>query len=94
MGQYGITLEQEQQILANQGGACAICGEEPEPGQRLAVDHCHNTGRVRAMLCLGCNTQLGAYENFRDQAAEYLARYGQGNPLLGYADGGGSGSCS
>lgn len=82
--QYGITLEQERLLLASQRGACAICGKAPKPDQRLAVDHCHVTGRVRAMLCLGCNTQLGAYENFRDQAASYLAKYGEGSALLGY----------
>jgi hypothetical protein len=85
---YGITLEQERQMLAAQDGGCAICGKPAEPGRPLAVDHCHSSGRVRALLCLGCNTQLGAYENFRTRAEEYLAKYGRGNPQLGYGNNG------
>ena len=82
--EYGITLEQYNQMLAAQGGGCAICGSEPHEKKRLVVDHCHSSGRVRALLCGPCNTQLGAYEKLRHLAVAYLARYGAGNPLLGY----------
>jgi hypothetical protein len=83
-GQYGITLEQYLHMLAAQAGGCAMCSAPPAEGRRLVVDHCHQSGRVRALLCGPCNTQLGAYEKLRDVAVTYLARYGAGNPLLNY----------
>src|SRR5712691_9953134 len=49
---YNMTLEEEAELIRQQGGACAICGERPD---ELHVDHCHITGKVRGMLCLGCN---------------------------------------
>src|SRR5215467_6279359 len=59
---YGITFEEYQALLNKQGGVCAICGElETETMKRtdklkqLAVDHCHVTGKVRALLCSSCN---------------------------------------
>lgn len=38
---------------------CAICFEAPRLGERLAVDHCHETGVVRGLLCRRCNTGIG-----------------------------------
>lgn len=57
--QYGITLVEFRVLLEKQSGKCAICGEACATGQRLAVDHCHTTGRVRALLCRACNSALG-----------------------------------
>lgn len=73
-------------MLAVQNGVCAICEVPPTAKRRLVVDHCHKSGRVRALLCSRCNVQLGGYENIREQAPTYLARYGAGNPLLNYGD--------
>lgn len=80
--EYKITLEQYLAILDAQGGACAMCGKSPAPGKWLAVDHCHTTGAVRALLCTYCNVIVGIYETHRQAAATYLATYGTGNPLL------------
>lgn len=57
---YGITYDQYQLQLERQGGVCAIC-KEPEriTGRTLAVDHCHETGAVRGLLCAMCNTGIG-----------------------------------
>ena len=52
---YGITGEQYRLILAAQGGRCAICQKATGATKRLAVDHCHETGLVRAILCGRCN---------------------------------------
>jgi hypothetical protein len=79
---YRLTEEQYQTLLAAQGGACVICHKEPDADRPLAVDHCHATGVVRALLCNLCNLMIGAYELNRRVAAEYLATYGDGNPLL------------
>lgn len=82
--EYGITVEQYALMLEDQGGGCAVCGQPPTGKRPLAVDHCHQTGRVRALLCAACNIKLGAYETFRRQAEEFLKKYGRGNPLLNY----------
>lgn len=57
--QYGITLEDYDAKLAEQGGVCAVCGKAPSARRRLAVDHDHKTGEVRGLLCTQCNQALG-----------------------------------
>lgn len=57
--QYGITKERYTAMLTSQLGGCAICGDTNNHGRPLSVDHCHKTGTVRALLCIGCNTILG-----------------------------------
>lgn len=60
---YGITLEEYDVMLEEQNGVCYICGLPPL-GYRLAVDHDHEKGRVRKLLCSNCNRALGfAKEN-------------------------------
>lgn len=54
---YGITLEQYNEMLAAQGGVCAGCGRAATGN--LAVDHNHETGRVRGLLCSNCNRAIG-----------------------------------
>lgn len=59
---FGITLEQYDKMFEEQNGNCAICGL-PELMKRLAVDHNHETGKVRALLCNRCNLLVGQIEN-------------------------------
>lgn len=59
---YGITLEEYASLYDEQGGRCALCGGESNGRGRLAVDHDHETGRVRGLLCFSCNTALGRLE--------------------------------
>ena len=68
---YGLTLEEFDELLASQGGGCAICGK-PDADN---VDHDHATGRVRGILCWNCNIAIGQLEDDSDRAravAEYL----------------------
>jgi len=62
---YGISLQEVEQMWAEQGGRCAICNvpEELAPKNRLHVDHEHSTGTVRALLCHHCNTGLGKFKD-------------------------------
>lgn len=61
MLRYGMTLEDYENRLAEQGGGCAICGGVNYSGRNLAVDHCHATGDVRALLCDRCNRGIGYF---------------------------------
>lgn len=53
---YGLTLDDFEQMRQSQGGGCAICRSTEE---KLVVDHCHSTGKVRGLLCGSCNTGIG-----------------------------------
>jgi hypothetical protein len=71
---YGITLEQYDDILASQGGGCAICGVKPG-NKHLAVDHCHKNNVVRGLLCHRCNAAIGLLKDMPGlciRAATYL----------------------
>lgn len=73
---YGLTPETHAVMLANQRGQCAICNQTPKPGKVLSVDHDHNTGRVRALLCVRCNNQVAAHESPLAQAVRaYLKEH-------------------
>lgn len=56
---YGMSLENYQSLLKEQGGVCAICGGTNKNGHALSVDHDHETGKVRGLLCRNCNYALG-----------------------------------
>lgn len=56
---FGITLDEYNEMLAAQGNACAVCKTTCKSGRQLAVDDCHETGRVRGLLCMNCNRGLG-----------------------------------
>lgn len=73
---YDITHDTYDRLKNRSGGKCEICGNSPD---KLAIDHCHSSGKVRGMLCKSCNTGLG---NLRDnislleRAIEYLKTRG------------------
>lgn len=73
---YGITVEEYERMLAAQDGKCAICAGLPKR-YRLAVDHDHQTGQVRRLLCIACNSKLAALENaeWRAKAEAYLQEF-------------------
>lgn len=80
---FGITLEKYNEMHASQNGVCAICGN-PETIERngkprwLAVDHCHDSQKVRGLLCGNCNPMIGyAKDNIQvlEKAITYLNSY-------------------
>ena len=77
---YGLTVEQYNIMLSEQNGTCGICKLVCLTGRRLAVDHCHDTGRVRGLLCSNCNRGNGMLkESPKNLAASlrYLAKHGK-----------------
>lgn len=73
---YGITLDDYYDIIESQDNQCAICGTSISDLDHTAhLDHCHDTGKVRGVLCRRCNTGIGMLNDDADlltKAAEYL----------------------
>ena len=69
---YRLPLETLQQMSAQQGGLCAIC---EMPCRYPTIDHNHETGLVRGLLCNRCNIRLSGIEDaaFRAKAEKYLS---------------------
>lgn len=59
---YGLSLDDYQALLDQSGGVCALCKNPPAKNKNLCIDHDHETGRVRGLLCHRCNSLLGGYE--------------------------------
>lgn len=63
---HGLTVSDYNRLFVEQNGKCAVCGKHQSIlSQRLDVDHDHKTGKIRGLLCRGCNRMLGRYENGR-----------------------------
>jgi len=80
---FGLTQEEYEAKLRWQRGVCLICQQPPAEGQMLDVDHDHETGRVRGLLCRNCNHGLGKfYENpfLLAAAAGYLIMWDDPEP--------------
>lgn len=59
---YGISIAEYNELFTEQDGCCAICDRhQSEFKRRLAVDHCHDKGRIRGLLCHNCNLALGRF---------------------------------
>lgn len=72
---FGITLDVYNLLLERQGGVCAICGAAKRGDRNLVVDHDHDTGSVRGLLCGRCNMGIGLLDNSVEHlraAADYL----------------------
>lgn len=77
LGQYGLTAADFAARFESQGGCCAICGEvlSADP----CIDHDHNTGKVRGLLCRSCNSGIGLLKESPDvlrAAIDYVKRGG------------------
>lgn len=84
LSRYGLTADKFFAMLKAQGGECAICRHKPsrrgrrEEWTQLVIDHCHKTGKVRALLCQRCNCLLGFAKddiNCLVSAIAYLEKY-------------------
>ncbi|WP_313884406.1 endonuclease VII domain-containing protein [Streptomyces tropicalis] len=71
---YGLSPVELKALVAEQAGVCCIClSALPEH-----VDHCHETGRVRGVLCFSCNAALGQFKD-RPDVMRRAAAYVEGN---------------
>lgn len=79
---YKITLAEYETLLGQQNGRCAICatddpGRKGRAGKNWMVDHCHDTGKVRGLLCHACNVGIGNFKddtNIMEKAITYLRK--------------------
>lgn len=74
---YNLSLEDYDRMLDDQDGRCAICLKPPEPDRHLCVDHDHETGENRGLLCDICNRGVGIFRDDPEalrRAADYLER--------------------
>lgn len=81
---YGITYDEYQRMHNEQNHCCAICGKEggSTRSTRLYVDHNHETGQVRMLLCPKCNIAVGVIEEGLSRVisiAQYLTKHDPGN---------------
>ncbi|MEU1178460.1 endonuclease VII domain-containing protein [Streptomyces sp. NPDC005820] len=72
---YGLTEAERDAMVASQMGLCVICLKAPA----VHVDHCHQTGRVRGVLCFNCNSAIGKLGDDPD-AVRRAAAYLEGTP--------------
>lgn len=59
LAHFGITPEQYEAMLKAQDGVCATCSKPCKTNRWLCVDHDHDTGMIRGLLCSKCNTAIG-----------------------------------
>ena len=81
---YGLQIEEYVALMERADGRCEMCGDSFGTGGRLinngqggwggnfVIDHCHDSGRVRGVLCGKCNVSLGHYEKIKALAEPYL----------------------
>ena len=78
---YGMTAADFAALHAAQGGACGICRTTLTTENRgTVVDHCHDTGKVRGLLCQGCNRGIGLLKDSAEVLASAIA-YLNGSPI-------------
>lgn len=76
--QYGIDIDEYDKMFQEQGGVCAICRNSAPEGKHFSIDHDHVSQKVRKLLCNGCNTGLGFFNDspmLLDAAADYLRKH-------------------
>jgi hypothetical protein len=74
---YGISLDERNKMFADQGYKCSSCGATEPRGGKWDTDHCHDTGKVRGVICCSCNTGVGRFNHdpiLLIKAAAYLIR--------------------
>lgn len=82
LSKYGLSKSDFEKMLSDQNGECAICQVsfcDSTHATRACIDHCHDTNRVRGLLCSRCNSGIGHLKDdlrLLRSAADYLIKYG------------------
>ncbi len=79
---FDLTGAQYQALLDAQRGGCALCGRAPRNGRSLHVDHNHQTGVVRGLLCFRCNAGIGQFREDKLRLADAIVYLACGRPAL------------
>lgn len=75
---YGMTVEEWEILFDSQDRSCAICSTTEFGKRRPNVDHCHNSTRVRGILCNKCNQGLGLFNDDPEllkKASKYIRKF-------------------
>lgn len=65
---YGLSRDEYEMMAAAQKGLCACCGYAPRK-MPLCVDHCHETGVIRGLICVRCNTMIEKVRDYLERAS-------------------------
>jgi hypothetical protein len=82
---HGITIDDYEAMLVDQGGVCAVCGKPPRSDISLHVDHDHSTGHRRGLLCFSCNNALGDVKDDVERLiafVDYLTTHAEREPEI------------
>lgn len=76
---YELKISLWMEMLINQNGLCFLCDKQMTGTMEPQVDHCHETGKIRGLLCWECNVALGTYEKLlirigKEKIDEYLGK--------------------
>ncbi|MBQ1076812.1 endonuclease VII domain-containing protein [Micromonospora sp. C31] len=84
LAKFGLTLEDFDRMTRQLGGLCPVCGQDPSSLEKgWAIDHCHETGRFRGLICARCNAGIGALGDSVPaigSAINYLLDFYRANP--------------
>jgi hypothetical protein len=84
---FNITQAEYESKLAEHGGGCAVCSKAPRPEKSLHVDHDHDTGAVRGLLCFSCNAALGHLRDDEQRIRDLLTYLLDHDPEMVELDG-------
>lgn len=74
---FGLTIEDFKILLCRQGNKCAICNRDHQYYKKFCIDHDHETGMIRGILCWNCNVGLGHFKDSTENlkgALRYLSK--------------------
>jgi len=75
---YGLSVEDKQSMIDKQNALCAICKRPLKSTHDVCVDHCHDTNKVRGILCRKCNLGIGHFDDsikYLKDAIKYLRKW-------------------